>query len=73
MSNTENMIYLIQINDVQRAALLEVLRAAKVGGSDDEEHPLQYWVAMLEGLPKEEVEVRKQLKVSGPIIHGFCL
>lgn len=59
------MSYQIAINDDQRLALIAALRAANVG-SNDVDHPLQYWLSMLDELPKIESETPRCL-------HGFCL
>lgn len=60
------MKYLLMINEEQRKALLEVLTGAEPEEHSGKDQPLEYWVAMLEGLPKQEAE-------SPSVIHGFCL
>ena len=56
--------YELCIDEAQRLALLDVLKG------DDQSHglpeALEYWIAMLEGLPSVEAE-------SPGILHGFCL
>lgn len=55
--------YEICINEPQRTALLELIRANVPQGN---EGPLDYWVSMLEGLPHDELQ-------SPGCLHGFCL
>ena len=55
--------YLIAISEEQRLALVELVRASNADRTDA---PLEYWEAMLTGLPKEEAEAPR-------CVHGFCL
>jgi hypothetical protein len=57
------MAYKIDISEAQRVALLELVKAS---GADKPDAALEYWVAMLEELPKEETE-------NPNVLHGFCL
>lgn len=55
--------YEIVIDEPQRVALLELIRAAN---ADTDNAPLEYWVAMLTDLPAHEAE-------TPGMSHGFCL
>lgn len=57
------MAYTIQINDEQRTALRDLIAASDADRSDA---PLEFWVAMLDDLPKVESE-------NPGTLHGFCL
>lgn len=55
--------FTIIINEDQRVALLELIKAA---GADQPDAPLEYWVGMLTSLPNDEL-------ASPGCLHGFCL
>jgi hypothetical protein len=57
-------IYTIIINEEQRVAILELIKAAKL--ADAPGQPLEYWEAMLANLPAEELD-------TPGVHHGFCL
>lgn len=67
------------INDEQRLALIELLKAAdlrfttgpRCGGGAVEEAPLEYWIDMLQELPDDDDGVIYESKHR--MIHGFCL
>lgn len=54
------------IDEPQRLALLGILAGAKPDEFLGDGGALEYWVEMLEGLPKEEDE-------QPGTVHGFCL
>jgi hypothetical protein len=59
--------YVIMINEEQRQALLTLCKRE----CPDDDHPLCFWVEMLEGLPIDETG---ECSADGaPMIHGFCL
>lgn len=61
--------YLINIDDSQRLALIKVLNSIDLKAVVDPvtgEHPLEFWVEMLNDLPAVEEK-------DPGIIHGFCL
>jgi hypothetical protein len=60
------MEYLIQINEEQRVALLEILKAAPLSMTGVQDAPLEFWVEMLDALPSSEAE-------DSGIVHAFCL
>lgn len=60
------MEYLIQISEEQRVALLEILKAAPLSMTGVQDAPLEFWVEMLDALPRSEAEEPK-------IVHGFNL
>lgn len=60
------MPYTIQIDEEQRLALLEVLRAAPLSLTGVAGAPLEFWVEMLDGLPTAEA-------ADPGLTHGFCL
>lgn len=49
------MSYTIVINEEQRLALLKVISDLNIDLEGDD-HPLQYWVDMLDDLPESEAE-----------------
>lgn len=57
------MSYTIAINEEQRLALMKVISDLSVD-PEDEDHPLQYWVDMLDDLPESEAE-------DPGLIHNF--
>lgn len=59
------MTYTIQINEHQRAALLQLLQQVHRGGANDPT-PLQYWVGALRNLPDDERD-------NPGALHGLCL
>lgn len=72
MSITFPTTYDLNISEEQRVALIDALKAANVGGTDD--HALQYWVAMLEDLPNvEQKYVDPETGKTRNITNGFCL
>lgn len=60
------MTYSVMISDEQRVALLKLLADAGLGGNNDHDSPLAYWVAMLTELPEMEKENPR-------VLHGLCL
>ncbi len=61
-----SVTYTLEINEEQRLALLDVLRSLPSGFAAGDGQPLEYWDAMLDGLPAIEAE-------HPGIVHGFCL
>jgi hypothetical protein len=59
------MAYLIQINEEQRIALLELVTNAPVSVNGNDA-PLAFWVDMLKALPTDEA-------AQPGAINGFCL
>jgi len=56
--------YTIIISEDQRKALHAIINANPAMTAEN--MPLEYWLAMLANLPKDETE-------SPEVIHGFCL
>lgn len=66
------MSYLININDAQRLALIEVLGQHNPNrGKNYDPEPLRYWIEMLQELPS--VEPTYGTDKAPTMIHGFCL
>ena len=65
MAGQADFTYHIVINEQQRLALMAVLDEAPNPRTDNDE-PLEYWEAMLEKLPLEEL-------TNPRCLHGFCL
>jgi len=69
-------MYLIDINEEQRKALLQLVKDNPY--YTKEGNALEYWVEMLTTLPIDQAEMER-LNVEyndgkhNPIVHGFCL
>ncbi len=66
------MTYVIEINDAQRLALIDLLKYNPYFTRDD--GPLELWVEMLEGLPEDDAKMRDNNWgwYDRDPIHGFC-
>lgn len=58
--------FIIEINEEQRKALLDLIKANPQVDENDNDNPLCYWTNMLDELPEVEAKHPKT-------IHGFCL
>lgn len=58
--------YTIIIDEAQREALLGILKGVMGECTVAVPEALEYWIPMLDDLPKEELEHPN-------ILHGFCL
>ncbi len=60
------MTYTLMIDEDQRVALLDLIKAAAPLEAPGADHPLAYWENMLVELPAHEAE-------APGCLHGFCL
>lgn len=75
--------FLIMINEEQRKALAELIKERQDDQDFDDvitddgsttEHPLKYWVGMLEDLPNEDqTHINPITGKKEQLINGFCL